>query len=178
MAKERMPVEKVRELFWYNKATGELIWQISPKWGVKIGDRAGSVHTDEKGYKSRQIGYQRRIYPASHLIWAWMKGEWPKDTIDHRNNDATDDRWENLRSATQAEQMRNTRTFRTNSTGYKGVTRYVDPRTRDGKHYRWQIMVDGKRYKSPDRFMTAEEAYADYLQNQFRFHGEFANKGA
>jgi hypothetical protein len=178
MPKERMPVELVRELFSYKKSTGELIWRVAPSWGVKIGDRAGTVHTDETGYVSRQVGYKRRIYVASHLIWAWMTGEWPKRSIDHKNNDALDDRWENLREATQTEQMRNTRRFRTNTTGYKGVYRQEGRKHRDGKDYRWQIMVNGKKIYSPVRFMTAKEAYDAYCAALPRFHGEFANEGA
>jgi hypothetical protein len=177
MPKERMPVEKVRELFSYKKSTGELIWRVAPKWGVKIGDRAGTIHTDEKGYKCRDVGYQRKIYKASHLIWAWMKGEWPKTSIDHKNNDALDDRWENLREATQAEQMRNIRKHRDNTTGYKGVFRIKDDRYRDGKFFRWQIMVNGKRYASSKRFLTAKEAYEAYLTVLPEFHGDFANSG-
>ena len=177
MPKERMPVELVRELFSYKKSTGELIWRVAPKWGVKIGDRAGTIHTDEKGYICRQVGYKRKIYIASHLIWAWMTGEWPKYSIDHKNNDPLDDRWENLREANQSEQMRNTRRHRDNRTGYKGVWHQAGREHRDGKNYRWQIMINGKKIHSPERFKTAEEAYAAYCVVVKQYHGDFANDG-
>src|SRR5262252_2696367 len=175
MPKERMPIELVRDLFSYKKSTGELIWRVAPKWGVKIGDRAGTIHTDEKGYVCRQIGYKRKIYIASHLIWAWMTGEWPKHSIDHRNNDPLDDRWENLREANQTEQMQNIRRHRDNKTGYKGIWHQAGREHRDGKNYRWQMMVNGKRIYSSERFQTAEEAYAAYCVAVKKYHGDFAN---
>ena len=178
MPKERMPVELVRELFDYRRSTGELIWRVAPKWGVKIGDRAGTEHTDEKGYVSRQVGYRRKIYVASHLIWAWMTGEWPKYSIDHKNNDALDDRWENLREANQTQQMRNTRKHRDNTSGYKGVYSQAGREHSDGKNYRWQVMVNGKKVYSPERYLTAKEAYEAYCAKLPELHGEFANDGS
>lgn len=171
MEKERPSVERIREVFWYNKNTGELIWIVQVGSRTIPGKRAGYIHTDQDGYRSRKVKLGGRDYVASHLIWAWMTGEWPKRTIDHKNVDGLDDRWENLREAGASEQKRNNRKRRDNKTGYKCV---VHDKERD--QYRWQVVVNGKRTKGK-RFDTPEAAYADYCNRLPGFHGEFANRG-
>ena len=174
---EKTRAERVRQVFWYNRQTGELIWIIQIGSRTIPGKRAGSVHTDQDGYKSRKVFLDGRQYQASHLIWIWMTGEWPKRTIDHKNVDSLDDRWNNLREAGASQQKQNNKKRNDNRTGFKCIVYYKDPRYRDGKYYRWQVVVNGKRIKSSIRYMTAEEAHAAYCARLSEFHGEFANSG-
>ena len=60
-------------------------------------------------------------------------------SVDHINGDPLDNRKDNLRICTHAENMRNVRMHRDNSSGYKGVS--FHPQT--GK-WRSRIMVNGK----------------------------------
>lgn len=172
--KEKIQASIIRVLFNYEPETGVLYWALpAGRYGrIKPGTSAGSIHTDKDGYQTRLVTVYGRHYRASHLIWAWMTGEWPKMTIDHINLDSLDDRWNNLREATASQQKQNNRRRKDSSTGYKCVLY-----DRDRKKYRWQVVVDGKRIKSGKRFATAEEAYADYQAWLPEFHGEFANDG-
>jgi hypothetical protein len=175
---ERIPASWVRRLFAYDEQTGKLTWAVpSGRHGrIPIGTQAGSVHADQDGYKSRHVNIGGKQYTVSRLIWAWKTGEWPKQTIDHKNCDSLDDRWENLREANNAQKWNN-RKRRDSATGYKCVVYYSDPRYRDGKCFRWQVRANGKTIKSSERYMTAKEAHEAYLIVLPKLHGDFANSG-
>src|SRR5262245_57084408 len=99
MRKERIPASWVKVLFSYEPESGELKWAVAAgRFGrIAPGTIAGSVHTDQDGYCSRYVNIDGKLYKATHLIWVWMTGEWPKHTIDHKNVNGLDDRWDNLR---------------------------------------------------------------------------------
>jgi len=88
--------------------------------------------------------------------------------IDHINHATLDCRSENLRRATRAENNRNARLSRRNTSGYKGVS--WDPQAR-----KWValIMADRKR-RFLGLFETAEEAGRAYDAAARELHGEFA----
>src|SRR5882724_220608 len=180
MPKERIPEGLARALFSYEADTGRLLWAVNAgRHGrIRAGTRAGSEHTDKDGYRSRYVTIDGRSYKASHVIWVWATGKWPKRTVDHKNLDGLDDRWDNLREADDSQQKQNNRRRKDSKTGYKCIAYYNDPRYRDGKCYRWQVVVNGKRIKSSVRYTTAKEAYEAYCARLSDFHGEFANDGA
>lgn len=86
--------------------------------------------------------------------------------LDHINGDGLDNRRSNLRAATQSQNLANSRMFRTNTSGYRGVSRFR------GK---WvaQIRINGTVVHI-GRFDTAELASAAYKQTAQALHGEFA----
>jgi hypothetical protein len=87
---------------------------------------------------------------------------------DHINHNKLDNRKENLRICTEAENVHNTRISRNNTSGYKGVTFHK----RDKK---WQTQIrsgQGKRYLG--YFNTAEEAAKNYDEKAKEAFGEFA----
>ena len=45
----------------------------------------------------------KRNFMVHRIVWLLNTGEWPKNTIDHINRDPLDNRFENLRDCTQAE---------------------------------------------------------------------------
>lgn len=92
-----------------------------------------------------------------------MTGKWPVE-IDHRNGDRLDDRWDNLREATRAQNEWNKGANRNNRCGMKGI---------DFRKNRWrmQIMRNGQRVTG--RFRTIEEARAAYLAIARQNDGEF-----
>ncbi|MDC1406051.1 HNH endonuclease [Akkermansiaceae bacterium] len=71
--------------------------------------------------KYGQVTFNYKRYYNHILAWYLYYGEWPSNSIDHINNDTHDNRIENLRCATQKEQMSNTR-HAASSTGLRGVT--------------------------------------------------------
>jgi hypothetical protein len=64
----------------------------------------GGIHKST-GYC--RIGIDGCLYRSSRLAVLYMTGEWPKAEIDHVNCNKADDRWENLREATHAQNQRN-----------------------------------------------------------------------
>jgi len=81
-----------------------------------------------------------------------------------------DNRKVNLRSATRSQQQHNQRRSMSNTTGYKGVSKF-----RNGK-YRARIRVNWKSYYI-GTFDSPEDAWEAYKEAAIRLHGEFANMG-
>ncbi len=91
--------------------------------------------------------------------------------VDHINGDRLDNRRCNLRLATKAENVRNQKLHKNNTTGFKGVC--WDKR---GKTFNAKIMLNRKTINI-GRYETAEEAYAAYCKSAAELFGEFANNG-
>lgn len=87
--------------------------------------------------------------------------------IDHINGNVLDNRRQNLRICTVAENNRNRAKLRTNKSGYKGVFW-------DVSSYRAAITCDGRKTYL-GRFATAEAAHAAYVQAAMKLHGSFAH---
>lgn len=105
-----------------------------------------------------RVGYLHRF----------ILGAPPQFLVDHWNCDARDNRRENLRLATKAENNQNTRTRSDNTSGYKGVCF-------DKASGRWEANVKLKgKNKKVGRFASAELADAAVCAARSRMHKEFA----
>ena len=99
-----MPVVALRALLAYDRETGLLTWRACPASGqgavrMKPGARAGC--RSALGYMVVRIN--KVLYPAHRIIWLLETGQWPPEQVDHINEVKDDNRWENLRLATHAE---------------------------------------------------------------------------
>lgn len=91
----------------------------------------------------RQVGLFPRKRPqitldgvritATRIIWFYMKGEWPMHTIDHRDTDTQNSRWDNLRKATHGQNQLNRKVQKNKVSRYRGV------RTKHGKWFCYVI---------------------------------------
>jgi len=166
MSGEKSPRKKpsptvVRRLLAYDPVTGLLTWKV--KRGCRsAGAAAGTV--DAKGYVNIQIG--RVGFKAHILAWVIMTGEWPQHEIDHRDLAKGNNIWENLRPATQAQQVQNRPVRADSLTGLKGVQR---------RRHRWiaRITVDGQRIYL-GRFDDKEAAAAAYAEAATKHFGQYA----
>jgi len=133
--KRALNAQRVRELFDYNPASGFLTRSVTVNYKARAGAVAGHVGT--RGY--RVVDIDGRRYPAHHVIWLWVMGEWPTHKIDHFDIDKANNCWDNLREATNAQNAANTRICSRNTSGIKGVSWNKQSR-------KWQahIMVDGR----------------------------------
>lgn len=97
-----LSLERLQRILHYCPDSGEFTWTdaASKKMRKK---RAGT--TRERGW--RAIGIDGRIYRSGRLAWFYMTGEWPSQTIDHKNRIRDDDRFSNLRCASYSEQNYN-----------------------------------------------------------------------
>jgi hypothetical protein len=161
----------------YNKDTGELIWRQRPVEHFKSyfasrcfnGQYAGTVagYPNWKGHITIFLG--KKAYYAHRIIWKMVTGEDPVDEIDHIDGVKSDNSLKNLRQATGAQNQRNRTKYKSNSTGFKGVS--LD-RAKD--KYVAQISVDGKNMHI-GYFDSPEKAYAAYCEKARVLHGAFAN---
>ena len=119
--------EELRELLRYEPETGKLYWlPRTSGWKGFNATYAGKeafTATDSGGYRIGSLNKAR--YRAHQVIWALAHGDWP-EVIDHINGDRSDNRIENLRNATDAENRKNARKYKNNSTGVVGVKRHRD----------------------------------------------------
>lgn len=87
--------------------------------------------------------------------------------VDHRNRDTLDNRRENLRECSRAENARNRKVL--SATGFKGVTLHET-----GK-YQAQIKTRGGKYLYLGLYKRADEAAQAYAEAARLHHGEFAS---
>lgn len=157
--------ELVRELLLYNPEDGVFTWRRRSQrwfktknawatWNARYpGKRAGFVRAGAgNGYQCRGVTILDRHVLEHHLAWLYMTDDPLPQEIDHRNRDATDNRWRNLRASTHAKNMLNVSMYKSNTSGITGVVW-------DKRHEKWiaRCRVDGKQ-KHIGRFDTPSEA--------------------
>lgn len=124
----------VRELLDYDPDTGVFVWKKRDERWCKTqracsifnsrdaGKRAGCAKADKRnGYQRRDILILGSPQLEHRLAWMWMTGEVPPEQIDHKNRDATDNRWINLRSSCNPVNSRNRSLSIANTSGVTGV---------------------------------------------------------
>lgn len=163
MASKTLPTaEELRRFFNYDPETGRLTWAITEGRAV-AGNDAGTIN--EQGY--RIVGIDRSYYKAHRIIYRMMTGEEPPSLIDHINGDPGDNRWRNIRPATEAQNNANRRKQRNNKSGFRGVHW-------DKESGRWRAAIRvNKRLISLGRFSTKESAHSAYCKASAQLFGDF-----
>jgi hypothetical protein len=165
MKRRPMPcATKLRLLLAYDPETGDLTWRLSARRGYKPGDIAGSVHKGRNTY--RVVVIEGLGYYAHSLIWKIVTGEEPDGLIDHEDTDGLNNKWANLRPATNVQNGQNRRLNKNNKSGVKGVHR-------KGDYWRAVITVN----KTPIRLGTyelLEDAAAVVSAARQHYHADFA----
>jgi hypothetical protein len=159
-------LELLKQILHYNPDTG--IWTNLVKRSAKtrIGSVAGSL--DKDGYII--IIIKGKHYRSGRLAWFYMTGDWPARKVDHKDTNPANDKWDNLRLATNSQNGANRRVQTNNFIGVKGV--YFNSRCRL-RPYVAGIGIRGKqRYLGS--FSTVEEASEAYQRAAYQIFGEFA----
>lgn len=136
MAEVLMPsLDRLRQLLDYCPDTGVLTWKAVPL-GIAHGRsdrdeasiakgwnrlRAGVVAGSPQQDGRLRVTVDRQAYYAHRLAWLLHFGVEPDGIIDHLNGNPADNRIENLRIATYAENSRNKRVAVRASTGHRGI---------------------------------------------------------
>ncbi len=162
--------EQLREMFDY--INGRLVWKARPpshfrdQHGCDLFNRlyagkvAGGGETPSRNY--RKINFLGRNYMAHRLIYVWHHGNIATGfDVDHIDRDRSNNRIENLRVATRAQNCRNRRMSRSNTSGFKGVHWDKDLN-------KWYASVRCV-------FDTAEEAALAYDKAAIALFGDFAH---
>jgi hypothetical protein len=152
--------EQIKQNLSYCDITGHFTWLISGQ-KRKFGKRAGSLN-NRTGY--RQIKIDGKMYQEHRLVWWYVHGYFPLNSIDHINGIRSDNRISNLREATSAENCQNRGKYKSNSSGLVGVS-FFKP---TGK-WKAQIQKDGNKIHL-GYHNTQEQAYEAYLKVKAELH--------
>lgn len=164
--------QRLQELLNYDPDTGEFRWKsgydcVTSARGPRnrwAGQLAGVICVH--GYRLISVDNER--FRASRLAWFYMTGEWPPVDIDHVNGKRSDDRWQNLRVASESENMRNSKRYANNTSGTRGVSW----NKRRGKWHA-RVRVDNKVHHC-GYFVKLEDAKAARDRKAAMLHGAFA----
>jgi len=106
------------EIFVYKD--GDLYWKET-KGNAKKGSKAGYLH--HTGYVC--VGYQGKSYRIHRIIWEMHNWPIPSNKhIDHADRNKTNNRIENLRCCSHAQNAQNMKLHVKNISGHRGVTWY------------------------------------------------------
>ena len=159
--------ELLHELFEYRD--GVIYWKRKPSAlanRTKVGSQAG--HKNKEGYTNTMVN--KKYYGNHRLIFMMHYGYFPEE-VDHKDNNPSNNKIENLRAATHKDNMRNTKFQKDNKTGVKGVTW-------DKSKNKWQAGIGvNDKFKLVGRFDTIEDAEKAIKEARKKYHGEFANHG-
>ena len=155
---------RIHEAVSYDPTTGIFTWAKTSSKKRLDGITAGWV--DDDGYI--MISIDKITRGAHQWAWFWMTGEWPKQTVDHKDRDPGNNRWDNLREADYSQQSGNTRMRSDNTSGIKGVSW-------DKSRGKWaaNIHIKGRKVYL-GRFDDLDAARAAYSAAAVNYFGEFA----
>lgn len=168
----KLTAARAREMFSYDKLTGIVRWRVK-RGRMRAGERAGTISAPHPGspYRRRQIMIDRRCYHEHQVIWLIVTGEWCRPEVDHRDTDACNNRWSNLRRATRLQQMHNSTVSERNRAGLKWVRTIIRD---DLIRPRYQATVFGKYLGT---FDTPERAHRVAVLYAKKHCGAFFNSG-
>jgi hypothetical protein len=118
LVKNMLTQERVKEALHYDRASGVFTWIACNSRNVTLGDVAGTLTT--KGYIHTTI--DGKIYQAHRLAYLYIKGYFPEYLVDHIKGITNDNRWVNLRHATQACNLQNQKLSSSSTSSFVGVS--------------------------------------------------------
>jgi hypothetical protein len=125
-----LTVERLKELLHYDPETGVFTRKLL-RGAKRAGAIAGSANW--KGYICIHIN--GRNYRAHRLAWLYVTGNWPYAQIDHVDRDKANNKFANLREATNKQNHENLdRRRKDNTSGHRGVYWYKPYR-------RWMAII-------------------------------------
>lgn len=131
--------DRANELFSYNPETGVVTRKISNSNRVKAGQQVNSLSFSKKGDTYYNTKVDGRYYKVHRIIWLMHYGEWPSGSIDHINHQTLDNRIDNLRDVSFADNLKNRTLQKNNTSGFNGITW-----REDNKKWRARVIVDRK----------------------------------
>lgn len=148
----------------YDPLTGIFVWlhqdNFPTQWNnVHAGRAAGGIKIHPKGYRYVQISILGRAYIAHRLAWLYMVGGDLPESIDHKNRDATDNRWENLRDSNGMNQRNRSKNIN-NKSGITGVCW-------DTRKAKWLVMAGSTYLGRYDDIEVARSVVEDFRVGRF-----------
>jgi len=101
----------------YNEKTGQFFWKIK-KERSKIGDMADWL--GNCGY--RFITIKDQDYKAHRIAYLLMRGRWPKNDIHHKDDNRSNNKWDNIEHLDRASHLKTRYLRKDNSSKVQGVS--------------------------------------------------------
>lgn len=166
-----LSIEYLRSILNYNPETGEFRWKERDNIPKHINKRKmGHIAGIAINTGHRRIKINGKNYWAHRLAWFYMTGNWPKEQIDHKNLNSSDNKWENLREATHGQNNQNKKIPINCKTGIKGVRLVIKGNC---KRYKVRISINGKDVHL-GYYQTLSEAAQVRKKAATKYFGEFA----
>lgn len=110
-----------------------------------------------------RVDGKRKVIPLHRIITSCPKHM----IVDHINGNGLDNRLENLRVCTKAQNMSNQKIHKNNKSGYKGVVRL--------KENTWEAKINSNKVRIHlGKFSSPQDAAMAYDKAARIYHGEFA----
>lgn len=155
---------ELKERLHYNPETGIFTWVNSKSKNL---GKTGSIAGCDNGTGYIKIHVLGKLRYAHRLAYLYITGKFPDGILDHINQIKSDNRWLNLRNATQSQNMCNQCKPSSNTSGIKGVTW-------DKVTYSWkaQCRVNGVvknlgRYQDMNEAIKVRQSVAKNVQGCF-----------
>ena len=165
MAAEEM-LAYMEEYFHVYPEDGIIIWKKRPSNRVAAGSIAGHDKKIYEGCVYREIRANNEMFYRHHLIFLWVNKRWHNIELDHEDGNSLNDKIDNLREATHAQNMRNRRRRTSKSIYPMGVRKYRNKFTA-------RIRFNGKDIHLGS-FATVEEASNAYQAKRKELFNDFA----
>jgi len=162
MAKPIITQEYLKSILNYNPETGMFTWKLRKAKRNHFGDEAGYL---KEGY--RYVEINGKPFALHRLAFLYMNGEMPENLVDHINGVKNDNRWVNLRNATNQQNTINVKLNANNKSGVRCVS-YFKPM----KKWILRCTVNKKRHFI-GYFDDLDLARIAYEQFAKKHHGEF-----
>lgn len=130
-----IPVETLRQLLCLDPETGRLYWRkrgtewfrdgkhsaagSAAIWNSRLAGKEAFRRVGSGGYLRGSIF--DRTYLAHRVIFALANDRWPREDVDHRDGNRTNNRPDNLREASRRDNCRNTRGSYSGTSRFRGV---------------------------------------------------------
>jgi len=161
MAEQIINQEYLQSIFEYKD--GELFWKQNRRTNQVKGKKASCL--GEIGYLKTKI--KDVLYKNHRLIFMMHYGYLPK-LLDHIDGNPTNNRIENLREATVAQNMMNSKMALNNTSGTKGVEW-----NKRLKKWTVRIQIDGKRKYFGSYYDIKVAKFVGEIMRH-KYHGKFA----
>lgn len=161
MAEQIISQEYLKSIFDYKD--GHLYWKIKKSSTAMPNQQAGYI----SGANNVDIVINYKTYKAHRLIYLMHYGCLPIE-VDHIDGNPLNNNIENLRPATHAENIRNSKLRKDNKSGEKGVL--WDKRS---NKWRTHCVFEGKQY-SAGSYKNINEAIENVRKLREKLHKQFA----
>lgn len=151
--------QRLHDLFKYED--GKLFWRVS-RGRINVGDEAGTIGQIGRMY----VQVDKKKHLVHRVIWLLHHNEVP-EFLDHIDGNPLNNKIENLRPATKAQNAMNRKIRSDNSTGFKGIYPTAS------KRFAATICIDGVS-KYLGTYDTPEMAQAAYVQVSKQNFKEYA----